>query len=200
MNGFLGWADIQRHTTAENTWKAQAIKHFANEGITEAKEILWDVAAKIILRKIIKRASKSTSEIEDISKALTKFAEKKVFPIFIGTSQMVMQTSSFNNNCENVTSEAIFNRIKSLEDSMHACVERHNEQSEISSSGNTENKKFEEVFTRQRINEKYNKGESGELVRDAAGKDPMLSTLSPSYAAVISIDALNNTQIKDKSI
>ena len=59
---------------------------------------------------------------------------------------MVMQTPSFNANCENVNSAAIFNRIKSLEDSIHACVERHIEHG-ISSSGNTENKKFEEIFT-----------------------------------------------------
>ena len=40
MNGFLVWADIQRRTTAENIWKAQALKHFTNDEITDAKEIL----------------------------------------------------------------------------------------------------------------------------------------------------------------
>ena len=38
--------------------------------------------------------------------------------------------------------------------------------------------------------------ENRELVRDAAGKNPMLSTLSPSYIDVISNDALNNTQTR----
>ena len=51
--GFLVWADIQRHTT-ENIWKAQAMKHFTNQEIANAKEIIWDVAAKSILGKIIK--------------------------------------------------------------------------------------------------------------------------------------------------
>ena len=33
----------------------------------------------------------------------------------------------------------------SLEDSIYALVEKHNEQSEVVSSGNTENKKLEEI-------------------------------------------------------
>ena len=45
---------------------------------------------------------------------------------------------------------------------------------------NTENKKLEEIFTRLSIIEKYNKDENGELMRDAAAKDPMPNTLSPS--------------------
>ena len=43
-----------------------------------------------------------------------------------------------------------------------------------------------------RIIEKYNKDENGELMRDAAAKDHMLNTLSPSYAYVVSNDALDN--------
>ena len=35
---------------------------------------------------------KSTSEIDDINNALMKLAEKEVFSIFVGTSNMVMQT------------------------------------------------------------------------------------------------------------
>ena len=72
-----------------------------------------------------------------------------------------MKTSSFNANSENVTSGAIFNRIKSLEDSIHAFVEKHNEQSKTESSDNSENKKLEEIFTQLRIIEKYNKDEYG---------------------------------------
>ena len=100
---------------------------------------------------------------------------------------MIMKTPSFNANSENVTSGAIFNRIKLLEDSIHALVEKHNEQSKAESSDNTENKKLEEIFTRLRIVEKY-KDEYGE----AAAKDPMPNTYSPSYAYVVSNDVLNN--------
>ena len=46
---------------------------------------------------------------------------------------------------------------------------------------NTENKKLEEIiYSTKYYYEKYNKDENGELMRDAAAKDPMPNTLSPS--------------------
>ena len=94
MNGFLVWADIQRRTTAENVWKAQALMHFTKEEITEAKEILWDVAPKSI---VCRKDNKMTRDIQiNISNASTKLAEKEVLLIFIATSNMVMQTLSNN--------------------------------------------------------------------------------------------------------
>ena len=43
LNGLLLWADVQRQTTPENVWKAQTIKKFLKEDITQAKELLWSV-------------------------------------------------------------------------------------------------------------------------------------------------------------
>ena len=98
LNGLLVWADIQRRTTAENIWKEEARKYFTKDELTDAKEILWDVADKTVLRKMIKRreTSKSNAEINDISNALKKFSENEVMPIFLGTSNMVMPTPLFN--------------------------------------------------------------------------------------------------------
>ena len=95
LNGFLVWADIQRRTTAEYIWNAEG-KHFIKEEITDAKEVLWDVADNGVLGNMIKRQgpSKSTAEINDISNALKKLAEREVMPLFLGTSNMVMQTPS----------------------------------------------------------------------------------------------------------
>ena len=78
LNGFLVWADFQRRTTAENIWNAQALKHFIKEEITDAKELLWDVADNGVLGNMIKRQgpSKSTAEINDISNALRKKRKK----------------------------------------------------------------------------------------------------------------------------
>ena len=40
-NALLLWLDIQRKTTAENIWKIQALSHFTEEEITDAKNMLW---------------------------------------------------------------------------------------------------------------------------------------------------------------
>ena len=53
FNGFLVWVDIQRRTTAENVWKEKALKHFTKEELTEAKEIIWDLAGNDIIWNII---------------------------------------------------------------------------------------------------------------------------------------------------
>ena len=129
LNGFLVWADIQRRTTAENIWNAQALKHFIKEEITDAKELLWDVVDNGVLGNMIKRQgpSKSTAEINDISHALKKLAEKEVMPLFLGTSNMVMQTPSSNVHDEKVYSGEIVKTLKTLEDSMKRFVVKKNE-------------------------------------------------------------------------
>ena len=71
--------------------------------------MLWDVGDKNILGKLIKHqgASKSTTGINDISKALTNLAEKEILPLCIGTSNMIMQTPSFNVHCEESNISAV---------------------------------------------------------------------------------------------
>lgn len=124
LNGLLVWVNMQRQTTAENIWKALAIRHFTKEEITDAKEALWDVGDTNVLGKLIKRqgTSKSSSELDDISTALTKLVEKKVLLLFIATSNMVMKTPSHNVNTHDANNDAIINRLKLLEDSVNAFI------------------------------------------------------------------------------
>ena len=131
INRFLVWADIQRRTTAENIWNDESLKQFIIEEITDAKEFLWDVADNGVLGNMIKRRgpSKSTAEINDISNALKKLAEREVMPLFLGTSNMVMQTPSFNVNCEKVYSGEIDTTLKTQEDSMKTFVVKNSRKS-----------------------------------------------------------------------
>ena len=84
LNGFLVWINMQRRTTAENIWKALAIKHFTKEEITDAKDAMWDVGDTNVLGKLIKRqgSPKSSSELDDISTALIKLAENNSSAIY----------------------------------------------------------------------------------------------------------------------
>ena len=98
VNGFLLWADIKRRTTADKIWKAEALKHFSKEEITNAKSMLWDACDENVIGRMIRRQgpSKNNSEVDDISAALTLLAEGEVLPLFVGTSSMVMQTPSIS--------------------------------------------------------------------------------------------------------
>ena len=124
LSGLLVWVNMQRRTTAENIWKAIATKHFTKDEITDAKEALWDVGDSYALGKQIKRQgpSKSSSELDDISTALTILAEKKIIPLFITTSNMLMRTPSYNLNTHDADNDAVVNRLKLLEDSVNAFI------------------------------------------------------------------------------
>lgn len=94
FNGFLVWADTQRKTIPQDIWKEKALKHFTSEEITDAKNMLWEVAKHDIIGKKINRKgeSKSSSEVDDICYALSRLSESDVLPLFISTSNMVTQT------------------------------------------------------------------------------------------------------------
>ena len=105
--------------------------------------MLWDVVNNDVLGKMIKRQgpSKSTAEINDISNALKKLAEKEVMPLFLGTSNMVMQTPSFNVNCEKAYSGEIVATLKTLEDSMKTFLDKNNrENNSHEDNDNVENR------------------------------------------------------------
>ena len=118
---------IQRHTTAENIWNAQALKHFIKEEITDAKELLWDIADNSVLGNMIKRQgpSKLNEEINDIRNALKKLAKREVMPLSLGISNMVIQTPSFNVNYEKVYSGEV-TTLKTLEDLMKTIADKKN--------------------------------------------------------------------------
>ena len=153
LNGFLVWADMQRRTNAENVWKAEALKCFTKNEITDAKDMLWEAADNNVLGKLVKRQgiSKSKSEIDDISIALANLAEAESLPIFIGTSNMIMQTPSCNSEWEN--SRLLSDRMKNLEDSLETLVAKQIElltknHDKVLSKTDAGNKKIEEVFNR----------------------------------------------------
>ena len=121
LSGFLVWANIQRRTIAENIWKEEALKKFTKEELTEAKEMLWDVADKAVLGKMTKRQgpTKPILEINDICVALKTLSENKVMPIFICTCNMIMQTPLFNIDLMENSNEVIANSLKILEDTVN---------------------------------------------------------------------------------
>ena len=146
LDGLLLWADTQRRTIASDLWKNEAEKHFTPEEITSAKNRLWEVCDENVIGKLVKRQgqSKQQSEIDDIANALEKLAEKKIMPVFVATSNMVMQTpkSSANiasfQNIEEMVDSAIKKRTD-LSDKKH---DRAISKTEFG------NKKIEEVLKR----------------------------------------------------
>ena len=120
--------------------------------------MLRDLGDRNILGKLIKRqgASKSTTEIDDISTALTNLAEKEVLPLCIGTSNMVMQTPSFNVHCEEANIGAVVDRMKCLEESIDSFVEKNSAQidlvsnnyEKIISNTNIENRRIDAIINK----------------------------------------------------
>ena len=163
LNGLLVWVNIQRRTTAENIWKAIATKHFTKEEITDAKEAPWDVGDSNALGKQIKRQgpSKSSTELDDISTALTILAEKKILPLFITTSNMLMRTPSYNLNTHDADNDAVVNRLKLLEDSVNAFIgnqcdhnkELFNKYEKLVVSRTAETTKLDEIIKELNTNE-----------------------------------------------
>ena len=84
LNGFLLCADFQRQITPENIWKAQAMKKFLKEDITQAKELLWRVYGVGVLGKMVSRqgTTKTHSEVNDISAAMKVLPAKESYLCF----------------------------------------------------------------------------------------------------------------------
>ena len=161
LNGFLVWADIQRRTRPENIWRDEAIKHFTDEEISDAKNVLWEICEEADIGRKINRqgASKTTSELNDISIALTNLAEKKILPLFIGTSSMIMQNPPSFITGEKAISEVIKGSIKSLEESLDEQIKKQNEliiknHDRVISKTAVGNKKIDEITKRLETLEK----------------------------------------------
>ena len=120
LNGLLAWFDIQRRTTANDEWIHQALKHFTDEEVTNAKGLLWDASDENVIGKKINRqgSSRKSSEINDIIAALGCLAEKKTMPLFISTSNMIMQTPAPSVTADKTISDIVHNSIKGLESSI----------------------------------------------------------------------------------
>ena len=123
-NALLLWLDIQRKTTAENIWKTQALSHFTEEEITDAKNMLWSNCDELLIGKHIRRqgTSKTNNELEDISAALRMLDEIQKMPTFIASSEMVMKTPSFNANTAECNNDALATRIQILEETISTAL------------------------------------------------------------------------------
>ena len=150
LNGLLLWVDIQRRTIASGIWKAEATKHFTQEEITNAKNLLWDACDENIIGKLINRqgGNKSQTEIDDIETALSKLAEKQVMPLYVATSTMVIQNPKANEiiTCPNF--EEIKKQIDKLDKKYDRTVSKTDQGS----------KKVEEVLKRLDVIDRNMKG------------------------------------------
>ena len=125
MNGFLLWANIQRLTRAETEWKEEAVASFLKGEITDAKESLWRVCGDKIALPTKKRQgpSKSTSEVDDIAKALKILAEKDSLPMFMATGDMVKETPITSHPNRENNSEKVLTSLKEMEDTLQTILD-----------------------------------------------------------------------------
>ena len=118
LNGLLLWADVQRQTTPENVWKAQTIKTFLKEDITQAKELLWRVGGDVCRQG----TTKAHSEVNDICAAMKVLSENDSLPMFLGTSGMVSQTPIYISDPIDGDSSEMNIRLKVIEESLDSVL------------------------------------------------------------------------------
>ena len=123
-NALLLWLDIQRKPTAENIWKTQALSHFTEEEITDAKNMLWSNCDESLTGKHIRRqgTSKTSNELEGMSAALRMLDESQKMPTFIASSEMVMKTPTFNADTAACNNDVLATRIKKLEETISTAL------------------------------------------------------------------------------
>ena len=116
--------DIQRMTTPENIWKAQAVSHFTTEEISTAKSEMWSRCGEQKLGKLIRGqgSSKTKAELDDMSAAFKSLAENDMLPLFIASSETLRRTPIFNVDLTNNTNDAIATRLKILEETINAAI------------------------------------------------------------------------------
>ena len=110
--------------------------------------MLWDVCDDEIIGKIVNRqgTSKEQSEINDIEKALNALADHKIMPLFVATSNMVMQTPH-----EETTNTQP--ALKDIEETMDIVLKKRNDQldkkyDKAISKSEQGNKKMDDVIKR----------------------------------------------------
>ena len=125
INGFLLWANLQRVTRTENEWKEAAVASFLKSEITDAKDSLWRICGDKIAIPYKKRqgSSKSTSEVEDIAKALKLLAEKECLPLFMATGDMVKETPIASHPAGEDSNEKVMSSLKDMEDTLKTILE-----------------------------------------------------------------------------
>ena len=141
-SGLLLWADIQRKQHPDSIWKAETVKKFSRQEITEAKDILWRTAGESLLGKIVNRQgnSKSASEVNDISIAFKKLEEKDAVPMLLCTSGMVAQTPVFDQDPVNKDAEkldVIDTSVKSIIQMLNSKEEADRENADTENADST---------------------------------------------------------------
>ena len=67
--------------------------------------------------------SKSTSEVEDIAKALKLLAEKECLPLFMATGDMVKETPIASHPAGEDSNEKVMSSLKDMEDTLKTILE-----------------------------------------------------------------------------
>ena len=154
FDGLLLWIDTKRRTIPEDSWKEQVLNNFTAEEITDAKNVLWDVAnaENLLGRNIVRKGdSKSTSEITDICTALKLLSEKQKMPVFIATSTMVMQSPEDCGDLNQQLQCLLDTKIANLQQHLGNILQKHNDQSSknhdrVISKAEVGQKKIDEVL------------------------------------------------------
>ena len=125
INGFLLWANLQRVTRPEKEWKEEAVASFLKGEITDAKDSLWRICGDKIALPYKKRQgpSKSTSEVDDIAKALRLLAEKESLPLIMATGDMVKETPITSHPNGEDSNEKVMTSLKEMEDTLQTILE-----------------------------------------------------------------------------
>ena len=113
-------------------WKQEVLANFTVEEITNAKNILWDVANTndLLGRNIVRKGdSKSTSEVNDICGALKTLSEKQKMPIFIATSTMVMQSPEASGDSNQQLHCLVDMKLNNLKQHLDTTLQKHADQS-----------------------------------------------------------------------
>ena len=159
LDGLLLWVDTKRRTIPEDSWKQQVFANFTAEEITNAKNILWDVANTndLLGRNIVRKGdSKSISEINDICGALKTLSEKQKMPVFIATSTMVMQSPEAGGDSNQQLQCLVDTKLNNLQKHLDESLQKHADQSSknhdrIISKAEVGQKKIDDVLKKLNV-------------------------------------------------
>ena len=130
---------MDQHPKTNNTRKylEKSITKFLKEEITEAKETLWRTSGESVLGRLVSRQdpTKTASEISDICSALKAFSETNMLPMFLSTSDMVVQTPIYIAHPVQSDSTELNARLKVIEESLNSIMPSYGSNNESIESG-----------------------------------------------------------------
>ena len=130
IDGVVAWIDVQQDGASDEIWKAQAGDKYTADEIENGKKALWDAAEQNLGETLPKRKgnNKTSSDIEDIHKALLKLKCAHALPLILASSRMVARAPVSRGIPVDADNGDIVNRITALESSMSGFMKQQNEQ------------------------------------------------------------------------